>query len=459
MKQIIRKLQQDKTEIAGDLQGLGLNLLTRFASSDLPDQLGIREPVEKALYEGSKASFKFLSEKNAKAKQAQASTPKSDAETAQWLARKKRGLFSLALTEEQQMMRDMLRSFATEMIRPAAHDADHDHKTPTELLTQLHELGLAYQAVPEKVADKTTGGMANAQSTVSQMLSLEDLGFGDFSIAANAASSVSVANVIRRYGSVSQQQYYLPKFLADEPFFASLATNERTPLFNPKKLSTTVKKTGSLYVLTGEKNLVINAENAEVFVVSAMYNAKPCLFLVEAKNEHVKITPEPAMGLKAASTCRVRFNGVRLLENARLETSEAANYQEFLDLSRLAVAALACGVGDAVLDYVIPYVNEREAFGEPISHRQSVAFMVSDIAIELEAMRMLVWRAVAKAQNGLDFHREAHLAHVFASEKSMEIGTNAVQLLGGHGYTKEHPVERWYRDLRSVSALHGSLCL
>src|SRR5690606_25103288 len=111
------------------------------------------------------------------------------------------------------------------------------------------------------------------------------------------------------------------------------------------------------------------------------------------------------------------------------------------------------------LDYLIPYCNEREAFGEPISHRQSVAFMLANMAIELESMRLLTWRAAALAEQGKAFHREAYLAHILCADKAMEIGTNAVQLLGGHGFTKEHPAERWYRDLRVLGCINSGLHL
>jgi len=110
-----------------------------------------------------------------------------------------------------------------------------------------------------------------------------------------------------------------------------------------------------------------------------------------------------------------------------------------------------------VLDYVIPYCNDRKAFGEPISNRQAVAFMVADIAVELDGMRLLTWRAASRAEQGLPFAREAFLARVLCAEKGMQIGTNGVQLLGGHGFTKEHPVERWYRDLRAISLMEGGV--
>ena len=110
-----------------------------------------------------------------------------------------------------------------------------------------------------------------------------------------------------------------------------------------------------------------------------------------------------------------------------------------------------------MLDYTIQYCNDRVAFGEPISHRQAVAFMIANIAIEVEAMRMLTWRAASRAEQGLPFHREAYLARVACTEKGMEIGTNGVQLLGGAGFIKEHPVERWYRDLMTLSVMEGGV--
>ena len=127
--------------------------------------------------------------------------------------------------------------------------------------------------------------------------------------------------------------------------------------------------------------------------------------------------------------------------------------------SRLGWAALAAGTCQAVLDYVVPYVNEREAFGEPISHRQAVAFMVADIKIELDGLRMILLRGTSRADQGRRFDREAALAKNFASEKGMKIGSDGVQLLGGHGFVKEHPVERWYRDLRAIGIAEGIVVL
>jgi alkylation response protein AidB-like acyl-CoA dehydrogenase len=143
--------------------------------------------------------------------------------------------------------------------------------------------------------------------------------------------------------------------------------------------------------------------------------------------------------------------------SARLGEDEATDddYSEALALSRLGWAALAVGTSHAVLDYVIPYVKEREAFGEPIAHRQAVAFMCANIAIELDGLRLITWRGAARAEQGLPFIREAALAKRLGADKGMQIGLDGVQLLGGHGYTKEHPVERWYRDLRAIGVAEG----
>lgn len=132
-------------------------------------------------------------------------------------------------------------------------------------------------------------------------------------------------------------------------------------------------------------------------------------------------------------------------------------YAECVQRARIAWCALAVGTGQAVLDYVIPYVNSRVAFGEPISHRQSVAFMVSDIAVELEGMRLTTYRAASLADQAKPFGRAAAIARQLCADKGMDIGSAGVQLLGGHGYVKEHPVERWYRDLRAAGLMEGAL--
>ena len=163
------------------------------------------------------------------------------------------------------------------------------------------------------------------------------------------------------------------------------------------------------------------------------------------------------MGVRAAGLGRVILKDARVSDLALLGDSADTAYAECVRLSRLGWCALAIGTGQAVLDYVIPYVNERQAFGEPVSNRQSVAFMVANIAIELQAMRLVTYKAASRAAQGRPFEREVALARRLCAERGMQIGNDGVQLLGGHGFVKEHPVERWYRDLRAIGVMEGGV--
>ncbi|MFV3306286.1 acyl-CoA dehydrogenase family protein [Pseudomonas sp. NY15181] len=424
-----------------DVQGRALAVLNRVAQADWPDRLKLRKPFEKLLYSGSRTGFRMVSERAAK----QAKTPrKIDPD----------GLFDLSLSDEQQMLVEMLEGFAAEVLRPAAHDADAGANLSLELLAQAQELGLTHYGVGE-----VQGGMAGERTVVTNALIAESLARGDLSLAAALLVPLSAANCIRRWASSEQQARWLPAFVAEEaaPLIA-IAVSEPQLLADPQRLSTKARKRGSSYTLSGEKCLVLRGVDAQKMIVAADAGDGPALFLVDTRAKGVEVRAEPAMGLKAAGTARVRFKSVKVPAGQRL-AAERFDYQAFLDYSALAWCALAVGTGQAALDYVITYCNEREAFGEPISHRQGVAFMVADIAIELDAMRLMVWRACALAERGQAFHREAYLAKLLCAEKGMKIGTDAVQLLGGHGFTQEHPAERWYRDLRAVSLIAGGLHL
>ena len=421
-------------------QGFGLNLLTRFAGSELIDQLKMRKLLEKTLYHGSKSGFKLLDSATRQFK------PASDT-TKQRLPSSSKNLFDLSLTDEQQMMRDTIQRFASDVLRPAAHQADDQASYPAVIADQAHELGLLFYALPESY-----GGVASEIAVVSNVLIAEDLAHGDFSLATSILSSVGVANAITRWGNEKIQQKYLPAFAEDTPLLASFAVLENIPAFNPNELKTQAIQTDSNYLITGEKTLVVLGEQADILLVAAMLNGKPNIFVVE-KGDMIGVRQNPAMGLKACQTVSLNFGNTP----AQLLTDDDFDYQAFLDLGALSWCALAIGTCQAVKEYCITYANERVAFGEPISHRQSVAFMIADMAIEIESMRMLLWNAASLAEAGQPFHREAYLARLLCNEKSMKIGNDGVQIIGGHGFTKEHPVERWYRDLRATATMHSGL--
>jgi len=236
---------------------------------------------------------------------------------------------------------------------------------------------------------------------------------------------------------------------------AARALAEPRPLFDPLEPDTTATRNGDGFVLQGVKSGVPRGHDAELFVVGAMLDGEPRLFLVESSTEGLTIQNDPSMGVRAAGLCKVVLEDVEVGSIAEL--GDAASYVEAVRLARLGWCALALGTAQAVLDYVVPYVNERKAFGEPISNRQAVAFMVADIAIELQGMRLVTYRAASRAAQGKSFDREVALARRLCAERGMRIGLDGVQLLGGHGFVKEHPVERWYRDLRAIGLMEGGV--
>jgi alkylation response protein AidB-like acyl-CoA dehydrogenase len=439
-----RRIEEDGMN-SNNLQGMGLNMLNRFASSDWPDRLKVRKPVEKLLYQGSKTGFKLV---GTVARGFGKSSPTLDG--TQRLPAAAKGLFDLSLSEEQQMMRDSLQRFARDVLRPAAHAADHNARFPADVRAAATELGLNFYAVPEAL-----GGMAAEQAVLTNALAAEDLAYGDFTLAAGLLSPMGVANALTRWGSKAQQERYLPAFAEETPPLATFATQEARIAFNPLQLQTTARREGSSYLLTGEKSLVLLAQDAELFLVSAQLEGSPAVFIVEGGSQGISLLEDPGMGLKAGETMKLVLSNVK----AEKLGDGDFNYQTFLDYGALAWCALAVGSCQSVLDFVAQYANDRVAFGEPISHRQSVAFMIADMAIETDAMRMLLWNAASLAEAGKSFHREAYLARLLCAEKSMKIGTDGVQILGGHGFTKEYPVERWYRDLRSVAVMHSGLHL
>ncbi len=292
------------------------------------------------------------------------------------------------------------------------------------------------------------------KNILSNILIAEHLARGDFSLTAGLLSTFSVINAMTQWGSEKIQSTYLPSFANESDIQATFAIQEATPAFNPFNLKTKATSNNGKYSysIDGEKTLVILGETADLLLVNAELHGSPEVFIVKRDNS-ITAKKSTAMGMKATETVTLKFNQTP----AELLDDEDFNYPAFLDLGNLMWCAMAVGTCEAVKAYCIQYANEHTAFGEPISHRQSVAFMIADMAIEIDAMRMLILNAASLTEAGQAFHREAYLARLLCAEKSMQIGTNGVQILGGHGFTKEHPVERWYRDLRATAILHSGL--
>ena len=427
---------------------VGLRALNRVASSGTIDRLGLRDPVTSLIHGATRTGARTA----ATAGRTFAAAQRLSRPARQPKARRS-DLFDLTPSDEQIMLRDSVGEFGAQRLRPAALDADTACAAPADLLSQANELGLTMIGVPEEL-----GGAVEQRSATTTVLMSEALARGDMGIAAACLAPAAVSTAISLWGDAQQQATYLPEFVGEDVPAAALALMEPQPLFDPFQLRTTARAAGGGYVLDGIKSLVPRAAEAEVFIVAAeLQNVGPALFIVESRTDGISVEPEPGMGVRAAGTGRLILEDIQLPATALLGGGESGVYEECLALSRLAWCALAVGTGQAVLDYVSEYVKDRTAFGEPIANRQAVAFAVANIAIELDGLRLCTYRAAARVDQGLPFAREVALARRLCTDRGMFIGSEGVQLLGGHGYVKEHPVERWYRDLRAAGIIEGGL--
>ena len=426
--------------------GYAVAFLNRLAQNGALDRFGLRKPVERAVFETTRSGFRTVGAVNRQFARAgrKRGTP------TRVPAASSTGLFDLTPTEDEQLLVDVVRELAAEVLRPSAAEADAAAAAPDTVLKAVNEVGLPVLGVPEEL-----GGISAERSAMAGTLVAEALAHGDMGLAVATLAPGAVATALSLWGSEEQQSTYLPAFTGADVPAAALALTEPRALYDALDPATTAERRGDGYVLSGVKSMVPRGAEAELFVVGATLDGEPRLFLVESGTAGVQVEAEPAMGLRAAALTRLLLDDVEVGEAALLGSVE--DYRECVRLSRLAWCELALGTGRAVLDYVVPYVNEREAFGEPISHRQSVAFMVANIGIELDGMRLVTYRAASRAAQGKDFAREVALARRLCGERGMQIGNDGVQLLGGHGFVKEHPVERWYRDLRAISVMEGGV--
>jgi alkylation response protein AidB-like acyl-CoA dehydrogenase len=426
---------------------IGLALITPIVGQEFLDRYKLRDPLNHTLKYGVKQVFSAAGASTRQFKRIQGlgkAPTRLKASGADY--------FDLTPDDDQKMILETVEEFAEEILRPAGRDADDAASYPPDLITKAAELGITAISIPEDF-----DGIAAHRSTVTNALVAEALAYGDMGLALPILAPGGVASALTHWGSADQQATYLKEFAGDNVPQACVAIAEPHALFDPTALKTTAVRTPSGYRLNGVKSLVPAAADAELFIVGAQLSGKPALFIVESSTQGVSVKADPSMGIRAAALGRVELDNVSVPLSARLGEDGAtdADYSEAIALARLGWAALAVGTSHAVLDHVVPYIKERQAFGEPIAHRQAVAFMTANIAIELDGLRLITWRGASRAEQGLPFAREAALAKRLGTDKGMQIGLDGVQLLGGHGYTKEHPVERWYRDLRAIGVAEG----
>lgn len=361
-------------------------------------------------------------------------------------------MYSFEPNEEQQMLMDAVGKYAENDLRPAAHDAEESRELPKKLISKGWELGLLQASVPESY-----GGFGE-RSAVTGALAVEEMAFGDLAGALAVMTPSLFATPILLAGSEEQKQEYLPKIIEGSwsPYTAALI--EFNFDFDANDLRTTAKLFGNDYILNGEKAFVPYAKDAEAMIVYANLDGNTQGFIVPKNTSGLTISDEreKLMGINALPMYRVKLDNVKIPESNRLGGASGHNFELILASMRVASASAAVGVAKASFEYAKQYAKERDAFGVKIAQKQAIAFMLAEMITEIEAMRLLTWEAAWKLDNQKeDAVAEAYLAFTGAADMALMVTDCGVQILGGHGYIREHPVELFLRNGRGFAMLVG----
>jgi len=360
-------------------------------------------------------------------------------------------MYSFEPTEEQKMLIDTVSRFAHSNLRPASHDADEEGQIPLNIIKKGWELGVLQASTPESY-----GGFGE-HSSVTGVLAAEEMAWGDLAgtLAVMAPGLFSVPILLA--GSEDQKREYLPPIVEGDWLPYTTAIIEQHYDYDPNELRTTATLDGDTVVLTGEKAYVPYANEAKSMLVFASLNGKTQGFIVPNGLSGISIRDrQKLLGIKALPVFPVEFNEVRIPSANRLGGLNGHDFSPILASYWLATSAMAIGVSKAALQYAIDYAKDRDVFGMKVAQKQSIAFMLAEMATEIEAIRTLTWEAAWMLDTGKEeAYKEAYLAHTGAADMAMMVTDRAVQILGGHGYIREHPVEKWMREGRSFSLLVG----
>jgi alkylation response protein AidB-like acyl-CoA dehydrogenase len=361
------------------------------------------------------------------------------------------------LSDEQQMTRDMVRSFAEERVAPGAADRDRTGDFPTELIREIGELGLLGMFVPEEY-----GGAG--MDVFSYLLAVEELARADASVAVTMSVTNSVCCwPILQFGDEELKKRYLPELASGQELGGFMLTEPHAGS-DAAALKTRYVDDGDHWVLDGSKAWITNGGVGRYFVCLATKDPDLGVngisaFVVDGRDEGVIFhKPEEKMGLRASKTCMVSLDGAKIPKDALIGTEgEGFRYAlATLDHSRLGIAAQAVGIAQAAMDEALRYGWNREQFGKPIIHHQAIAFRLAEMDTELAAARALLYQAAWAGTQPGRHSRQSARAKLYASEMCNRVVEWAVQVHGGYGYSREYTVERLYRDARVTTIYEGS---
>ncbi|MDX1664630.1 MAG: acyl-CoA dehydrogenase family protein [Candidatus Promineifilaceae bacterium] len=362
---------------------------------------------------------------------------------------------SFQLTEEQEMIRQLARDFARNEIAPVAEHYDRTHEYPWPIVKKAQEMGLTAANIPEKY-----GGLG--LSLFEEVLVQEELAWGDSGISTALGVNALAMLPILIAGNEAQKEEYCGRLVSGE--LAAYCATEPEAGSDVAGIRTTARKANGHYVLNGSKTFITGATVADFYTVFAYtdpdvrYKGMSC-FIVDRDWEGVSVgKPFEKMGQHASDTAEVVFDNVRVPEE-QLLGEEGMGFliaMKVFDRSRPATAAGAVGVAQRALDESIRYAKERVTFGKQLWQHQVIGHMIADMAMEVEAARLLVWKSALAAEQKGSNTLEAAFAKAYAADRAMEIATNAVQVFGGYGYMAEYPVEKLMRDVKIFQIYEGT---
>jgi alkylation response protein AidB-like acyl-CoA dehydrogenase len=356
------------------------------------------------------------------------------------------------LSDEQRELQALAHDFAERELRPIAAEWDEREESPPDLLAKAARLGLTSYAIPREHG----GGGVDA---VTSALIAEELSWGCAGLAAGIQATMFPVRPLVAFGTEAQRERYLPLLASENGALAAIAFTEPHAGSDLASIRTTARRDGDEWLLSGEKVYVTHGGIADVTVVFARGDEGISAFVLERDDPGVRAgRKERKLGLRASYTGSLVLDDARVPAD-RLLGEEGQGFRvamDFFEVSRPQVAAAALGVGRAAFEHATAYAREREAFGRPIVDRQGVSFKLADMAMTLEAARLLVWRACAAVDAGEDAGLLGSYAKAFAADATMQAATDAVQILGGAGVMRDHPVEKWLRDAKVFQIVEGT---
>ncbi|HEX3010600.1 MAG TPA: acyl-CoA dehydrogenase family protein [Syntrophomonadaceae bacterium] len=360
------------------------------------------------------------------------------------------------LSEEQEMMRKMARDFADNEIAPYAGEWDKQDIFPEKVVKQMFDLGLMTIGVP---AEYGGPGLDH----VAQNLVTEEIARGDGGLATTlAANTLLGPDPVLIAATHEQKQWWYG--LQNEGVMTAFCLTEPGAGSDAGGLSMRCIKDGNDYILNGTKQFISNGGVAGLYTVFATLDKKMgrkgmCAFMVDRNSPGITIGPkEDKLGIRSSNTTSVIFEDVRVPAQNLLgkEGDGFLIAMKTLDISRATVGAMATGIAQAAMEASIKYALERQQFGKPIAAFQAIQFMLADMAQYIEASRLLYLEASSKQDMGLPYTQIASLAKCFAGDTAMKVATDAVQVFGGYGYTKDYPVEKYFRDAKIMQIFEGT---